>query len=181
MKKWSVKHTGKLQLFLIFTVVSALLIMLFFIIILLRSYKDVKDSLDFLKSFFIVFLPFILIWISIYAGMIRKRRIPLSIVIDEANQKIQFFFRKGEKEEFSLDEVSYKATYRRLYCALNFYVKITATRGHKVHLKYMELIVFRTGAGWKTKHIREIESQLKKENVDVNITPGKSFLQRILD
>lgn len=116
----------------------------------------------FIKWFMISTSPFwvILMWITMKRLLISK--VPVEIQVDPGQGVCRIVFSSKSQKEIPLDILTYSFTHKySRFNAVGFYTRYTATRGHDLFHRVIEVVGMRRTSSWTKDQIEEIADYLE--------------------
>jgi hypothetical protein len=176
IKSWQVKHTGKFQMFLTIFTVS---LIAYLLIINYSLRREVLNNVSYWESFVISFwslLYLLIIWYISLIPFILKKKIPISLKVDDHQLQIQY--PKSKKIEIPRSDLAFSFNYGFFY-RLIIYQKAKSHSGRWAYVKKVKILGFPFGDTWtnpKLKQLADDFSDLKIEFKKTNSNIISDFL-----
>ena len=122
----------------------------------------IEHAFAFIKWFFFATSPFwvILMWITMKRLLISK--VPIEIQVDPGQGVCRIVFSSKSQKEIPLDILTYSFTHKySRFNAVGFYTRYTATRGHDLFHRVIEVVGMRRTSSWTKDQIEEIADYLE--------------------
>lgn len=178
MPEWKVKHTGK---FIYLLVGFGIFILIYLLIAIRFSYSGDMTILESISSLAIMGFLFIIAWLTVFPGMILRKKIPLKIIADIDDSKIHFVFPKNKIATLNKDEFAWDLHTYKFYNCLVISKKIRSRRGHNVYVEQYSIIGLRNMPGWHYDKLMDVSEWLELNNYEKHIKKDKFLFQRLMN